>query len=66
EKSAHELKELRIENDYFFVVGDHRHDSKDSRYTGFVSDDQILGKAIVVLYNKNEPWKFGRYFVSVK
>jgi signal peptidase I len=39
---------------FYFVLGDHRHDSKDSRYIGFVSEADIIGKAIMILFNSNK------------
>ncbi|MBB3058915.1 signal peptidase I [Mucilaginibacter gotjawali] len=33
---------------YYWVLGDNRHDSEDSRYWGFVPEDHISGKAIFI------------------
>lgn len=40
-----------IQMDYFFVVGDNHHNSADSRYWGFVPDDHLLGKAVLVWFS---------------
>ena len=34
--------------DYYWMMGDNRHNSLDSRYWGFVPEDHIVGKPLVV------------------
>lgn len=40
-----------VEHDYYFMLGDNRGNSLDSRYWGFVPDDYILGEALLLYWS---------------
>lgn len=45
---------LKLKADEFFVMGDNRVDSQDSRYFGPVRRDYIVGKAVLVYWPLNQ------------
>lgn len=57
--------EYTVRQNYYWMMGDNRHHSQDSRYWGYVPEDHIAGKAKVILWSWDKDHKkmrWGRLF----
>ena len=69
--NSEETRTYTFKQDYYFMMGDNRHNSLDSRYWGFVPEDHIVGKPALVWlsidgnrkFPKNIRWR--RFFKFV-
>ena len=52
------IRSYTFKQDYYFMMGDNRHHSADSRYWGFVPADHVVGKAVFVWMSldPNKSW----------
>ena len=67
------VSEYTFEQDYYWMMGDNRHSSLDSRYWGFVPEDHVVGRAAFTWFSKMNEAQHGesgirwdRMFKSVR
>ena len=51
---------------YYWMMGDNRHRSQDSRFWGFVPETHIVGKASLIWFSWNNGPRWNRLFQSIK
>jgi signal peptidase I len=55
-QSAFDIRAQRIPSGQYFVMGDCRGDSSDSRYWGTVPQGNIIGKVTAIVWRGGHPW----------
>ena len=51
--NGQEARDYTFKMDYYWMQGDNRHNSADSRYWGFVPEDHIVGKPIFIWWSSD-------------
>jgi signal peptidase I len=61
-----EITEYTFKMDYYWMMGDNRQDSQDSRFWGFVPEDRVVGKAWLIWFSWDKGPRWKRLFRFVK
>ncbi len=64
--NGQEATSYTFKMDYYWMMGDNRHGSQDSRFWGFVPEDRIVGKAWLIWFSWEGGPRWSRLFRTVK
>jgi signal peptidase I len=59
-------REYTFSMNYYWMMGDNRHGSQDSRFWGFVPEDRVVGKAWLIWFSWENGPRWNRLFKLVK
>lgn len=54
---GHEVKQYTFKQDYYFMMGDNRDNSADSRIWGFLPAENVVGEALIIYFSWNKNGK---------
>jgi signal peptidase I len=60
------VSDYTFKMNYYFMMGDNRHQSQDSRFWGFVPEDRIVGKAWMIWFSWDGGPRWKRFFRMVR
>jgi signal peptidase I len=58
--------QYRFKMDYYWMMGDNRHGSQDSRYWGFVPEDHVVGEAWLIWMSWEKGIRWSRLFKRIR
>jgi signal peptidase I len=61
-----EANSYTFKMDYYWMMGDNRHKSQDSRFWGFVPEDHVVGKASLIWFSWEKGPRWKRIFSWIK
>ncbi len=64
--NGQEVNSYTFKMNYYWMMGDNRHSSQDSRFWGFVPEDRIVGQAKLIWFSYDGGPRWNRLFKSVK
>ena len=59
-------KTYLVKQNYYWMMGDNRHRSQDSRFWGFVPETHIVGRAALIWFSYSNSIRWNRIFNSIK
>jgi signal peptidase I len=55
-----------VKQNYYWMMGDNRHRSQDSRFWGFVPETHIVGRAALIWFSYSSSIRWNRIFSLIK
>jgi signal peptidase I len=59
-------KTYTVKQNYYWMMGDNRHRSQDSRFWGFVPETHIVGRAALIWFSYSNSIRWNRIFNLIK
>ena len=60
-----ETSQYKFKMDYYWLMGDNRHSSQDSRFWGFVPEDHVVGEAWLIWMSYGNGIRWNRLFRTI-
>ncbi|MFM2361632.1 MAG: hypothetical protein RLZZ316_534, partial [Bacteroidota bacterium] len=58
--------QYKFKMNYYWMMGDNRHGSQDSRFWGFVPEDHIVGEASIIWMSVQNGVRWKRLFKTIR